>query len=187
MERIIVSEGFRVEQTNTHFEMKFEESTDTNKALEAIKEVVYEIKEANRYCYADLWIQDLGDSRMDNGFKIDSTLRCDEFSDYIPAMLKAVAKALPSASFKGIAYYDDLRCLYIDEYEFSYSNRKLNIKETFMDDNCGYFCPHCGCLVVFPDEEINSDEYECDDCEETFKVSDLKFVPPTVSEETIEI
>ena len=184
MNRITVSEGFRLEQTNAMFNMVFMEDADTSKAFEAIKRAISDINYENGY--AALWIQDLGDSRTENSFEIESTLGCDEFIQYIPAMLKAVAEALPAASFKGSARYDSVQCFCVIEYEFSYSARKLQIKETFMDDDCGYFCPDCGYQVALPFEAFDSDEVECADCEETINVSDLKYIPPMVSEETIE-
>lgn len=184
MNRITVSEGFRFEQTNAVFNMVFIENADTSKAFEAIRDAVSEINYENGF--AALWIQDLCDGRTANSFGIESTLRCDEFIQYIPAMLKAVAEALPTASFKGSARYDSVKCFWVDEFEFSYSARKLHIKETFTDDNCGYFCPDCGYQVALPFEEFDSDEVECDDCEETIKVADLEYVPPMVNEETIE-
>lgn len=184
MNRIIVSEGFRFEQTNAMFNMAFMRNTDTKKAFEAIQNAISGINYENGF--AALWIQDLSDGRTENSFEIESTLECAEFIQYIPAMLKAVAEALPAASFKGSARYDSVKCFCVDEYEFSYNARKLHIKETFMDDDCGYFCPDCGSWVAFPFEEFDSDEIECDECEETIKVSDLKYVPPMVNEETIE-
>ena len=72
------------------------------------------------------------------------------------------------------------------DFDFSYNGKQLYIKSTFMDDEHGYFCPDCGCFIAGADEEFDSDEIECEDCEETFDVADLKYVPAEVSEETIE-
>ncbi len=184
MNRITVSEGFRFEQTNAMFNMVFMENANTIKAFEAIKNAISDINYENGF--AALWIQDLSDGRTENSFEIESILECDEFTQYIPAMLKAVAEVLPATSFKGSARYDSVKCFCVDEYEFSYSARKLHIKETFMDDDCGYFCPDCGYQVALPFEEFDSDEVECDDCEETIKLADLEYVPPMVNKETIE-
>ena len=169
---------------NTEFKMSFKEKADTAKALEAFRQVISNID------YTDgngaLWIQSLSDNRTDKGFEIESDLWCDEFSQYIPAMIKAVAEVLPTSSFEGSANYNSLQCFCVDEYEFSLSNRKLHIKETFMDDNCGYFCPDCGCFVAYLDQTFDTEEIECEDCEKPYKVTDLKYVPPTLNEETIE-
>ena len=101
-------------------------------------------------------------------------------------MLKAVARALPNVSFKGYADFDDTSCYYIHNYEYSYNGKQLCIKSTFMDDRHGYFCPHCGLQLVYPHEELESDEIECEDCEKMIKAVDLKYVPPVVEEEVIE-
>lgn len=185
MTRINVTDDWRMLNTDTTFTMIFAYEADTNKALEAIKNAIEKINYENGY--AALWIQDLSDSRTNNSFEIESTLWCDEFAQYIPAMVKAVAEALPSVPFTGSAQHDSLKCFYIDEFEFSFDGTQLYIKETFMDDDNGYFCPDCGYLVAYPYEEFDSDEIECDDCEEMIKVADLKYVPPVVTEETITI
>ena len=52
-------------QTDTTFEMKFEEKFDRKKALDAIKSAILEIKD--RSCYTDLWLQDLGDCKTRRG------------------------------------------------------------------------------------------------------------------------
>lgn len=189
MERINVSESFRMCKTNTHFEMRFAENTDTKKALEAMLEVIDPKKYEDPYlqAFSPLFIQDLGDNRTDNGFDFDSSLRSYEYEDLIPAMLKAIAKALPDASFEGCANFDDTSCYYIHDFEFSYNGKQLYIKSTFMDDEKGYFCPDCGYQVAEADHVFDSDEIECEDCEEIIKVADLKYVPADVTEETIDI
>ena len=96
MNRITVSEGFRFEQTNATFNMVFMENANTIEAFEAIKEAISDLNYENGF--AALWIQDLSDGRTENSFEIESTLECDEFTQYIPAILKAVAEALPATS-----------------------------------------------------------------------------------------
>lgn len=185
MTRINVSDSFRVCNTNTHFEMKFREKADMNKALEAAKEAIEAINYEGGY--AALWMQDLDDSCAEISLDIDSTLMNDEYAEYIPVMLKAIAKALPDASFEGYAEYSDTRCYYVHDFDFSYNGKQLYIKSTFMDDEKGYFCPDCGYQVAGPDHVFDSDEIECDDCEEIIKVADLKYIPADVTEETIDI
>ena len=102
MTRIEVSKSFRMCNTNTHFEMRFEGKADTKKALEAMQEVIDPNKYDDPYmlAFSPLFLQDLGDNRTDSGFVFDSSLGSGEYDKYIPAMIKAVAKALPDASFK---------------------------------------------------------------------------------------
>ena len=176
MERINVSEAWRMHQCDTTFELRFAENVDMNKAFEAMKAAVEEINYENGY--ADIWLQDLGDCCDKDHFEILSKLWTEEFEMYIPAMCKAVAAAFPNVSFNGYACYDSLKCYCVDDYEFSFNGSCLHIEETFADDECGYFCPDCGYQVAFYNEEFDSDEIECDDCKETIKVADLKYVPP---------
>ena len=186
MKKINVSEGFRVMQTNCHFKMEFSAKVDMRKAYEAMEAAVMAIAEADGYY--PLWLQDLSDCCDNGSFDIDSTLGSDEFNRYVPAMCKAVAEAFPATAFEAYAYYDDLRCYWVDEFEASFKGNLLTITESFQDDDCGYFCPDCGgaigsCGMIFEDDEI-----VCSDCDETIKVSDLVYVPATVtkSEYTIE-
>lgn len=62
-----------------------------------------------------------------------------------------------------------------------FKNNLLSITESFEDDDCGYFCPECGYQVGTPHEEFEDEEITCFDCDETIKVSDLVFVPATVT------
>ncbi len=180
MERINVSEGFRFSQTNCNFKMEFSSKTDMRKAYEAMEAAVMSVVDENGY-YA-LWLQDLADGCGNDCFVIEySTLRSYEFNEYIPAMCKAVAEALPDVNFEAHAYYNDLKCYWEDEFEVSFQNNHLTITETFADDDCGYFCPECGYMVGFPGEEFEDEEITCDDCDETIKISDLRYVPPTVT------
>ena len=186
MKKINVSEGFRVMQTNCHFKMEFSAKVDMRKAYEAMEAAVMAIAEADGYY--PLWLQDLSDCCDNGSFDIDSTLGSDEFNRYVPAMCKAVAEAFPATAFEAYAYYDDLRCYWVDEFEASFKGNLLTITESFQDDDCGYSCPDCGgaigsCGMIFEDDEI-----VCSDCDETIKVSDLVYVPATVtkSEYTIE-
>ncbi len=127
MERINVSESFRMCNTNTHFEMRFEGKADTKKALEAMLEVIDLNKYEEPYlpAFSPLFIQDLGDNCTDNGFDFDSSLRSYEYEDIIPAMLKAVAKALPEMPFKGYSCFGATNCYDIHEIEFSYNGKQL--------------------------------------------------------------
>ena len=183
MERINVTEIWRTHYTNTTFTMVFANETDTKKAFNAMEAAIKEINYEDGY--ADLWLQDLSDSRTDDSFDFESTLCWDEFTQYIPAMLKAVAEALPSVPFTGNAKYDSVSYIEVDEFEFAFSGNSLYIKETFTGEDHGYFCPECGSFVALPWEQFESDEIQCDDCEETIKVSDLMYVPSAVTETTI--
>ena len=182
-ERIEVSPDWRLMQCDTTFKMVFTEGADTERAYEAIVEVIESFNFEDGY--ADIWLQDLGDSRSENSFDIISKLWCDEFAQYIPAMAKAIAKALPTSCFSGYGCHDSLKCFYVHEFEFEYNHRDLKIKETFMDDDYGYFCPECGFQIELPYAEFEDEEIECEDCGKTFKVADLKYVPPVIREETI--
>lgn len=179
MKRINVSEGFRIEQTNCHFKMEFSAKVDMRKAHEAMEAAVMAIAETDGYY--PLWIQDLGDCCDNDCFDIDSTLECDEFNRYVPAMCKTVAEAFPATPFEAYAYYDDLRCYWVDEFEVSFKDHHLSITETFADDDCGYFCPECGSWVCSSGMVFEGDEIVCDNCDETIKISALKYVPPTVT------
>ena len=186
MERINVTEAFRFEQTNCSFKMLFNENADMERAYAAMEAAIQTLKNENGYY--QLWLQDLHDCCDSQSFEIESTLFSEEFNKYIPAMCTAVANALPEISFSAYANYDDLRCLYIDEFEISYNDHRLVVTETFEDDSCGYFCPNCGeCIdrtyATFDEDE----EIECGECEESFKLSDLKFVPPIVTNYEIKI
>ena len=185
MTRINVCDEWRMLNTNTTFKMELSQKVDMQKVFETMKSAVEEIR--NDEGFADLWLQDLNDSCTKESFEVESTLNCDEYVAFIPVMIKAIAKSFPTISFNGYACRDDMKCYWIDEHEFSYDGHTLRIKETFMDDDNGYFCPDCGYLVAYPYEEFDSDEIECDDCEEMIKVADLKYVPPVVTEETITI
>ena len=178
MERINVSEGFRFHQTNCNFKMEFNTKVDMRKAYEAMEAAVLSL---NGDGYYKLWLQDLADCCDDNSFEIYSKLVSYEFNEYVPAMCKAVAEAMPTVDFEAYAYYDDLRCYWVDEFEVSFKDNLLTITERFEDDDCGYFCPECGYQVGTPHEEFEDEEITCDDCEETIKVSDLKYVPPVVT------
>jgi len=179
MERINVSEGFRVMKTNCHFKMEFSAKVDMRKAYEAMEAAVMAIADTDGYY--PLWLQDLGDCRDNDCFDIDSTLYSDEFNRYVPAMYKAVAEEFPSSDFEAYAWYDDLKCYWVDEFEASFKDHHLTITETFADDDCGYFCPDCGCPIGSCDRVFDDDEIVCYDCDETIKVSSLKYVPPTVT------
>ena len=185
MERIIVSEAFRCAKTNSRFDLKFNADVDLNKVYEVMEAAINEIAKGEGY--KGLWLQDLRDCCDKDGFSINSTLESDEFADYIPAMAESVAKAMPGVEFEGSAYYDELKGYYIDEFVFSYYDGMLTIEETVADDECGYFCPECGAFVAYYDEELIDDEIECEDCEETIRVCDLKKVEAYTSRKEIRI
>ena len=87
--------------------MEFSSEVDMHKAYEAMEAAVMSIVDENGYY--DLWLQDLGDGCGNNRFVIEySTLYSDEFTNYVPAMCKAVAEAFPSVSFEVSALYNDL-------------------------------------------------------------------------------
>ena len=172
MERINVSEEFRMFKSNCSFKMEFSTKVDMRKAYEAMEAAVMPIVDENGY-YA-IWLQDLADCCENDCFNIkNGILYSNEFNEYVPAMCKAVAEALPDADFEVYAYYDDLQCYWVDEFEASYSDHHLVIVGTLMDDDNGYFCPECGCQVANCGEIedlFDSDEIECEDCDEIIKV-----------------
>lgn len=182
MERIKVSDEWRLLKADTTFEMEFSKPIDKSIALKAMKDAIKAINYEDGY--ADLWLQDLADCKKENGFDILSALYGDEFYQYIPAMCKAVAEALPEIGFCGYACNDSLKCYSVDEFEFSYDGKKLSLKETYADDDCGFFCPDCG-MWILPAHALRSyeddDEIDCDDCDKVFKFSELKYVPPTIN------
>ncbi len=186
MERIIISEGFRVMKTNCHFKMEFSTKVDMRKAYESMEAAVKAIADTDGYY--PLWLQDLSDCCDNDCFDIESTLYSEEFYRYVPAMYQAVAEVFPTTEFEAYARYDDQKCYWIDEFEASFKGNHLTITETFADDDCGYFCPECGSWIYPCGMVFKGDEIICDDCDETIKVSDLVYVPATVtkSEYTIE-
>ncbi len=101
MERIIVSEAFRVAKTNSRFDLKFNADVDLGKAYEAMETAINEIAKGEGY--KNLWLQDLRDCCDKDEFSINSTLDSDEFAVFIPAMCEAVAKAMPGVEFEGSA------------------------------------------------------------------------------------
>lgn len=181
MERIIVSDAFRFAQTNCNFKMKFSTKIDMRKAYEAMEAVVLSLVDEDEGGYYKLWLQDLADCCGTDCFEISSTLYSYEFNQYVPAMCKAVAEASPATEFEAYAYYDDLQCYWIGEFEVSFKDNLLSITEGFEDDDCGYFCPDCGYQVGTANEEFEEEEITCDDCKETIKVSELLFVPVKVT------
>ena len=188
MTRLNVSEEFRMMQTNCNFTMKFSKTADMEKAYKAIESAINEIDTSKFYKdYKDLWLQDLSDCRDKNEFYIESTLDCNAFTEYIPVMCEAVAKAMPEIQFNGEAIYDDLKCYWIDEYKFNYGYGLLWISERLEDDECGYFCPECGNLVANINEKFENDEIVCDECGKVFKVWDLNKVNADMREIEIEI
>ena len=185
MERIIVSEYFRMNKTNCDFEVNFNAKIDLRKAYE---EMVAAVKALDREDpYTALWLQDLADSCQAGKIDYQSTLESDTFFHYIPAMIKAIANAFPEVSFEAHANYDDQRCLYVDDFKASFSNHHLTITEQFDDDTHGYFCPECGSWIAPSWAEFDEESIVCDGCEESIDVSNLKFVPPLVEVHEYEI
>lgn len=185
MKRIEVSEAFRVCKTNVRFEMTFDAKIDMHEVYKVMENTVLAIADENGYY--QLWLQDLYDCCEDNKFDIGSTLVSNEYTLYVPAMLKAIAEAFPSVNFEAIAVYDDQRCFCVDEFTATYCNHHLSITERFDDDESGYFCPECGLWLAPSWTQFDADEVVCDDCEEIFVVSNLKYVPPFVEVHEYEI
>lgn len=182
MERIVVSNAWRVSQCNSTFNMKFASEVDMNKAFKAMENAIMGIdKEYYKDYLKEIWLQDLGDCCKGDKFDIMSALSCEAFSDYIPEMCKAVANAFPEIEFEGYAYYDDLQCYYVVDYNFSYKNGVLSFTRDFRDDECGYFCPECGCFVAYYGNDFDEETVVCDDCDETIKIADLVVRKPALS------
>ena len=120
-------------QTNCGFKMKYNSTVDMRKVYEAMEAGV--MSTVDKEGYYELWLQDLADCCEDTSFKIDSTLYSEEFVHYVPAMCKAVAEAFPSVEFEASAWYDDLRCYWVDDFEVSYKGHLLSITETLGDQN----------------------------------------------------
>ena len=156
---------------------KFSKSVDIRKAFEAMKAADTE---------SESWLDHISFNDT-NTVEIEWRLEIAEFVEITPAICKAIAETFSSDAFEGHAYFDDLRCYCVDEYDYAYDGETLRIKETFADDEIGYFCPDCGFQVAFWDDEFDDTEIECGDCEETFKVFDLKYVPPIVNKYEIKI
>ncbi len=156
----------------------FAKEVDIHKAFEAMKAAASENAP---------WLDSLSDN--ENGtIKIGYGFDSGVFPDAIPAICKAVAEIFTDNTFAGSAIFDDTRCLWIDQFDFTFDGKDLFITETFEDDECGYFCPECGCWIRPAHASFGDDEeIECDDCEETFKASELKYVPSVVTETTYSI
>lgn len=181
------SKEINVFNYGTEIRMEFAEKVDIQIVAETMMEAVRETIGKNGD-YVDRWIQELDDCCKGIKEEIECELWSDEFTQIIPSMVKAVAEALPSVTFNGYAIRDDMKCFWIDTFDYSYDGNTLHIKETFMDDENGYFCPECGCFVAYPNEMFEDDEIiECYDCEEKFKATDLKYVAPIVTEKSITI
>ena len=153
---------------------EFAESVDINKAFDAMKSSVNGIG-----AWAEVLV-----SNEPNTFIFHLGVLSDDYYHGIPVICKAIAEAIPAVCFNGYAVFDHYD---IDEFEFSYDGSILQMKETFYGEDCGYFCPECGGLAAYADEEIDGDEIACENCEELIKVSDLKYVAPLVSEEVLRI
>ena len=185
MERIVVSEWFRTSKTNCDFEVNFSAKIDLLKAYEEMAAAVKALDFEDPY--TALWLQDLGDSCEAGKIDYQSTLESETFVHYVPAMIKAIAKAFPEVSFEAHANYDDQRCYYVDDFKASYSNHHLIITEQFDSDDYGYFCPECGSWIAPSLDYFDDETVVCDGCEESFDVSNLKFVPPFVEVHEYEI
>ena len=173
MKETYESKTWTIEHRYGDITLEFTKEVDIHKAFDAMKAAASDNA---------AWLDTLCDSV--NGI-IKIGFYSGEFSDAIPTICKAVAKTFSDDAFKGTADFDDTRCFWIDSFEFSYDGMTLKTKETFMDDDHGYFCPECGAWVLPPYAANNyedDEEIECDDCEEVFKLSDLKYVPPMIEE-----
>ena len=118
MERIIVTEQFRMNKTNCDFEVNFSAKIDLLKAYEEMAAAVKALDFEDPY--TALWLQDLSDSCETDKIDYQSTLASEAFAFYVPAMIEAVAKAFPEVGFEANANYDDQRCLYIDDFKASF-------------------------------------------------------------------
>ena len=149
-----------------HFE--FAESVDIRKALETIPS-----EKAT-------WMSYLCDTNTDT-FNLDCRVKFGGYNEEFPALYKAVAEYFQSIDFTGDCSYSDTICYDERFVEIRYSKNTLHVTETIEDDECGYYCPDCGCWIAPAGDELAADEeLECEECGKVFKVSDLKFVPPYV-------
>ena len=185
MERIIVSEQFRLSKTNCSFEAEFNEKIDLREVYKVMEAAVKALNYEDPY--TTLWLQDLSDSCETDIIDYQSTLASEAFAFYVPAMIEAVAKAFPEVAFEVHANYDDQRCLYIDDFKASFSDHHLIITEEFDSDDYGYFCPECGSWIAPSWEDFGGEAVVCDGCDESFDVSRLKYVPPFVEVHEFEI
>ncbi len=178
MKKTNESKTWTLEHRFGEITFEFSKSVDIHEALSAMKAANTE---------KDSWLDSLCDKNADTimiGWGFDS----DVYPDALPAICKVVAETFSDTAFKGSAIFDDTRCLWIDQFDFTFDGKALFITETFEDDECGYFCPECGCWIRPAHASFGDDEeIECDDCEETFKASELKYVPSVVTETTYSI
>jgi len=187
MERINVSESWRIHNCNTQFEMEFSSKVDMEMAYNAMEQAVFSLNKDYLRDYRGLWLQDLHDCCDKSSFNILSALDSDAYEDYIPAMANAVAKAMPNCNFKVYALYDDQQCFWLDSFDFVYENGILIGEESQTDAEIGYVCPQCGCAMFDLDDTPSGDTMICDGCEEEIKVCDLKKVDPKIKEFFIKI
>ena len=176
MERIIVSDQFRLDKTNCSFEVEFSEKIDMREVYKVMEAAVKALNYEDPY--TALWLQDLSDSCEAGKIDYESTLASEAFAFYVPAMVEALAKAFSEVSFEAHADYDDQRCFYVDDFKASFGNHHLTITEQFNSDDYGYFCPECGSWIAPSWETFDGETVSCDGCDESFDVSSLKFVPP---------
>ena len=185
MGRIDVSAEWRMSKCDSTLTLEFANDVDKHIVMQAIKSVTKTTEDASsRY---DLWIQDLEDCTLTNGFDIVSSIPYYEIDDYIPKMCKAIAEALPDTPFEGNFHYSDQQCFYVHDYEFSYDGKDLHLKSWVANNECGHFCPECEDLLIYADSIYEKDTITCETCEKEYKVTDLKFVPPVEEESIIPI
>ena len=103
-------------------------------------------------------------------------------------ILEAIASELREESFKCTVYTDSTYACY--EIEASYSNSKLNIKETYLP--AGYVeylcCPECGEEIVRIDEYDAEQAYYCPECGDEIDLSEqYEEYAPVVTETTMNI
>jgi len=167
---------------NGSIEINFTESVDIRKAFAAMIDTTNDVS----------WLDELNGKETDTDtFEMSCMMySTDDVGESIRNIITAIAETFPTVPFNGSVWYDAWKCYCDIDYEFSYNDGILNMTESFADEDHGYFCPECGAWIlrVTANENYDADEeIECGECEESFKLSDLKFVPPTVTNYEIKI
>lgn len=106
----------------------------------------------------------------------------------IEVILEAIASELSEENFECTVYTDSTYAC--DEIKASYSNSKLNIKETYLP--AGYVkylcCPECGEEIVRIDEYDAEQTYYCPECGDEIDLSEqYEEYAPVVTETTMNI
>ncbi len=166
------SKTWKFDFDNGVIRFEFAQSVDIRKAFEAMKATTDD----------ESWMDKLNgiESNVDT-FEMDCEMYGDESSEGFTSIVKAVAEVFSAVPFVGsLSFSSDYNYCDID-LEFSYSDKQLHVTETFAGDDNGYFCPECGFQVGPVGTVFEEDEITCDDCDEVIKISDLVFVPATVT------